>query len=58
MVMKECMLAVHSMEAECCAKYLWQKGIEPQNQLNVAVEQHLDLVNDSFGVDPTSNNCL
>ena len=56
--MKECMLAAHSIEAEHCAKYLRQKGIEPQNKLNVAVEQHLDLVNDSFGVDPASNNRL
>jgi hypothetical protein len=56
--MKECMLAAHSMEAACCATYLGQKGIEPQNQLNVAVEQHLDLVNDSFSINPASNNCL
>lgn len=33
-------------------RYLWQEGVEPQNQLNMAVEQHLHLVNDSFCVYP------
>ena len=35
----------------CCEVYLRQEGVEPQNQLNVAIEQHLDLMNYSFSVD-------
>lgn len=36
--------------------YLWQKGIEPQNQLDMATEQHLDLVYDTFSVDPADKH--
>jgi len=43
--------------SEYCATYLRQEGIEPQNQLNVAIEQHFDLVDDSFSVDPAENEC-
>lgn len=32
--------------------HLRQEGIEPQNQLNMAIEQTLDLVYDAFSVDP------
>lgn len=37
-------------KADSFRNYLGQKGVKAQNQLNMAIEQALDLVNDAFSV--------